>query len=152
VTAVTSGLASAKNQLAELAPLVRRVVALDPAALVRIRIDRTTAGAAAWLPFRMLVERTVPARWSGESLDVAVSGHHLQSWLDGEAPAVPPSRDADWHHGLPPRTGWRRLDTVPDDVVRSLVRQGALGSRVRSHALRSLTRCSTASYCAFRSN
>ena len=38
----------------------------------------------------------------------------------------PPARDEMWRSGRPPSSGWRRIETVPDGVVRGLVRSGAL--------------------------
>ena len=46
-------------------------------------------------------------------------------WLEDGAQA-PPGRDELWRGGLPPERGWTRVETVPDDVIRPLVRQGAL--------------------------
>jgi hypothetical protein len=48
-------------------------------------------------------------------------------WLDGEpGRAAPAGHDAEWRSGRPPQQGWRRVETIPDDVVRGLVRSGAL--------------------------
>ena len=103
-----------------------RVVALDAGALVRLRGagDRVTAYAR--LPFGVLVSRTVAG--SVEPVDATVAAAGLLVALDGPAAGVvglPPGRDVDWRVALPPATGWRRLDEVPGEVVRSLVRAGA---------------------------
>jgi hypothetical protein len=34
--------------------------------------------------------------------------------------------DALWHWAIPPEAGWQRIETVPDTVLRPLVRTGAL--------------------------
>lgn len=126
---MSSPLNGSRGQLAELVPLLRRLLDLDGGAVVRIRHDTTSASALAWLPFRVLVGRTV--RTDGpdepvEPVDVAVAVSELLAWLDGERAESPQSRDADWRTAVPPRRGWRRLESVPDDVLRPLVRQGAL--------------------------
>ena len=36
----------------------------------------------------------------------------------------PRRRDVEWRAALPPATGWLRLDSVPGDVIRALVRAG----------------------------
>lgn len=78
------------------------------------------------LPFDVLVSRTVrTATRRAESLDVAVRAADALAWLD-DAGTVPEPHDRDWRGGLPPNSGWRRLEAVPDDVVRGLVRKGAL--------------------------
>jgi hypothetical protein len=59
-------------------------------------------------------------------VDVTVAAAEALAWLDGERADPPESRDAEWRTGLPPGTGWRRIELVPDDVVRGLVRSGAL--------------------------
>lgn len=111
----------------ELAPLLRRVVGLDARSVVRLRM---TAGGTATgimhLPFRVLVSRTVPHPARTDSCDVTVSARGLLDWLDGVVDDPPPGRDADWRWGLPPAVGWRTVDSVPDHVVRPLVRRGAL--------------------------
>jgi hypothetical protein len=78
------------------------------------------------LPFGVLVSRTVRTSAARPAeLDATVRAADALAWLDG-APEVPERRDAEWRTGLPPVSGWRRLETVPDTVVRSLVRTGAL--------------------------
>jgi hypothetical protein len=112
--------------LVELAPVLRRAIALDPRSLARLRLTGGAAMVLVRLPFGVLVSRTVrtsPAR--ARPVDVAVRASAALAWLDEDAP-VPDPEDAAWRTGLPPDSGWRRLDTVPDDVVRGLVRQGAL--------------------------
>ncbi len=43
----------------------------------------------------------------------------------GDGTPAPQVRDAEWRTGLPPARGWRRIETVPDAVIRNLVRAGA---------------------------
>ncbi|MEP6599660.1 MAG: hypothetical protein ABJB98_09485 [Actinomycetota bacterium] len=119
-------LVDARGQLGDLAPLVRRLVGLDPVGLVRIRLDATSVSALARLPFRVLVGRTVRAVWPYQLVDIAVSTTDLLGWLDRDRPDPPATRDLEWRSATPPRAGWQRLELIPDDVVRPLVRQGAL--------------------------
>jgi hypothetical protein len=112
--------------LAELIPLVRRCSELDPATLVRVRASRGTATAISRLPFGALVTRAVPAPCDGEPIDATFGAGDLLDWLEDDQSAPPAGRDADWRGGLPPTTGWWRIESVPDEVVRGLVRTGAL--------------------------
>jgi len=82
------------------AAFLGRVVALEAGSLVRLRGGDGQVTAYARLPFGVLVSRTV-------------------------AVAVPVRRDVEWRAALPPVSGWQRLDEVPGEVVRSLVRAGA---------------------------
>jgi hypothetical protein len=116
---------------AGLAPLLRRAVALDAGALIRLRRTASAASGFVMLPFGVLVARTVavPPAASSDSADVAVGVAQLLAWLDGERDQPPVARDHDWQTSLPPARGWTRVDTVPDSVVRELVRTGALALR-----------------------
>lgn len=113
--------------LSELAPALRRAVALDRSVAVRLRADGERATALLRLPFGVLAGRSVAAP-AQEPLDRTLSAAALLAWLDaaGGSEGPPPSaRDTDWRWGVPPPAGWRRLDTVPGEVVRQLVRSGA---------------------------
>jgi hypothetical protein len=112
--------------LHELAPVLRRAVTLQPLGLARLRLVGRAASVLVRLPFGVLVARTILAAERAESLDLTVRAADLLSWLDDDAAALPASRDSEWRTGLPPRAGWRRIETVPDDVIRPLVRSGAL--------------------------
>jgi hypothetical protein len=109
--------------LAELAPLLRRAVSLDANALVRVRIVDDAVSALVRLPFGVLVGRRIPAA-GPVAHDGAYGAGALLDWLDGAA-TPPAGRDADWRGGIPPTTGWQRVETVPEDVIRGLVRAGA---------------------------
>jgi hypothetical protein len=121
----SAGLQAAHGALEELAPVLRRAASLDPGTLARIRVHGGRASVMLRLPFGVLVGRTVAAQPPPEPIDVVLRAPDLLAWLDGDAPDPPASRDADWRGGLPPVAGWRRVDTVPDDVIRGLVRSGA---------------------------
>jgi hypothetical protein len=115
-----------RSRLVELAPVLRRACDLDRRSLVRIRIEGSAASVFVRLPFDVLVSRTVRAEPRDASLDIAVPAADTLAWLDGERDQSPPRRDEQWRSGRPPSSGWRRIETVPDDVVRGLVRSGAL--------------------------
>jgi hypothetical protein len=115
-----------RDLLTDLAPVLRRAVALDARSLARLRLTGEAAMVLVRLPFGVLVSRTVRTSAARPAeLDATVRAADALAWLDG-APEVPERRDAEWRTGLPPVSGWRRLETVPDTVVRSLVRTGAL--------------------------
>jgi hypothetical protein len=117
-----------RARCAELAPVLRRAVTLDPRSLARIRLTASAASVLVRLPFAVLVSRTVAAPPRPDGLDVAIRAADALAWLDdGAGPPAP--RDAEWRTGLPPTAGWTRVESVPDDVVRGLVRSGALALR-----------------------
>lgn len=134
-------IATLRQHLAEVAPVARRAVALDPNAIVRLRVSGAGASTAApgtsaagatstvslfvTLPFKVLVSRTVPVAAQLAAADITIAGSELLAWLEDGRPDPAP-RDAEWRGALPPQTGWRRLDVVPDDVIRPLIRAGAL--------------------------
>lgn len=151
---------------ADVAAFLGRAVDLDPAVVVRLRVDVGRVTSYVRLPFGVLVSRTVAG--GAEPADVTVRAADLLAALDrtdpspapvcagdpptagggiapggsgigqgglerdavdqvgGGAEAVPwpARRDAEWRAALPPADGWLRLDAVPADVVRSLVRAG----------------------------
>jgi hypothetical protein len=120
-----------RTSIEELAPVLRRTLALDPRGLARLRLAGGSATALVLLPFGVLVSRTVetppPARVA--PLDLTARAADIVAWLDApadDAAPQPERRDHEWRTGLPPASGWRRVETVPDDVIRSLVRAGAL--------------------------
>jgi hypothetical protein len=122
-----TGLAeSDRGPLAELTPVLRRAVKLDPRGLARIRFGSASVSVHVRLPFGVLVSRTVETPARDAALDVAVLAADALAWLDGALVDPPEARDAEWRTGLPPGAGWRRVEVVPDEVVRGLVRSGAL--------------------------
>jgi len=129
VNSPVAELGAARGELVELAPAVRRAVELDPRIPVRLRRGGGRSSAVLRLPFGVLAGRSlrVPAAdgAADRRLDVTVDGGDLIAWLDGVRPALPEPRDDQWRGSLPPESGWRRLDTVPADVAREIVRAGA---------------------------
>jgi hypothetical protein len=120
------------SALTELVPLMRRTADLDPRSLVRVRVRPSVASALVQLPFGVLIGRRIAGEF-GDAFDATFATAQLLDWLDqtDEPNPVgrtqpPPTRDLDWRGGLPPESGWRRVETVPDDIVRGLVRKGAL--------------------------
>jgi hypothetical protein len=115
----------AKDDVAELAPLLRRTVSLDPVGLARLRRSGDRLSVLVRLPFGVLAARTITIDDPAADLDTTVRADELLAWLDGERHDPPAARDAEWRSGVPPMSGWQRIDTVPDSDVRPLVRSGA---------------------------
>jgi hypothetical protein len=101
------------------------VAALDPRGLLRIRLGGGVAAAYSRLPFGVLVGRAVSVDLSGVAVECVVRAWELIRWLDSEVDEPPQRRDMEWRGALPPALGWQRVDTVPDGVVRDVVRKGA---------------------------
>jgi hypothetical protein len=120
-------LALPRRVLDEVAPALRRAVTLDPSALVRLRADGHAVTALLRLPFGVLVARTLRAEHP--ALDRTVAAGELLGWLDGVRTEAPQPRDVEWRTGVPPVRGWQHVETVPDDVLRPLVRSGATALR-----------------------
>jgi hypothetical protein len=61
-------------------------------------------------------------------LDVTLRAGDVVTWLEVDPGAArePERHDMWWRAGTPPTAGWRRIETVPDEVIRRLVRAGAL--------------------------
>jgi hypothetical protein len=142
------------TEAAALASFLGRLVALEPAAVVRLRSAAGRVTAYARLPFGVLVSRTVGG--AGDPADVTVGAGDLLAALErgragsphagressptswGVTLSGPPGervagtatvgwprrRDMEWRAALPPVDDWVRLDSVPGDVVRRLVRAG----------------------------
>ena len=113
--------------VADLASFLGRAVGLDSAALTRLRAGGGRVTAYVRLPFGVLVSRTVSG--SADPVDVTVKAGDLLAALDARgdedgAVAWPASQDVRWRAALPPGGGWRLLDQVPADVIRTLVRAG----------------------------
>lgn len=118
-----------RDAVAELAPVLRRAIELDQRSLARLRLGGSTATILVRLPFAVLVSRTVDASPRESSLDLTTRATELLDWLDaepGDATTDPQARDLEWRTGLPPATGWRRVEEVPDTDLRPLVQSGAL--------------------------
>jgi len=115
------------DELVDVAPLLRRMVALSPSIVVRIRRAGSRLTALVQTPFGVLAARSIALDAEATRLDLTLSAAETLAWLDGDDDGSAPSaRDAEWRGALPPETGWQRVDQVPDDVIRSLVRAGAL--------------------------
>ncbi|MGI8679388.1 MAG: hypothetical protein ACR2LX_12015 [Jatrophihabitans sp.] len=122
----TLGERSADHEiLTDLAPALRRAVGLDSQCVVRFRFRGGRATALIRLPFEVLVSRSVAGDAGVETRDITVRAAEALAWLDVDGAEAPLTQDALWRSGLPPEYGWVRLETVPDDVIRALVRSGA---------------------------
>lgn len=117
--------AADRAPLTELAPVLRRAVTLDPRSLARLRLQPGSATVLVRLPFGVLVSRAVEASARREALDFTTRAADLLPWIDGHG-EEPEPRDLEWRSGLPPPAGWQRVESVPDTVLRPLVRSGAL--------------------------
>jgi hypothetical protein len=110
-------------QLSDFAPMAERASSIDELSMLRLRAVPGQIAGFVRLPYDVLAGRTlsVPTQ---DSFDITVSVTDFLRWADEGGPE-PTRRDAHWLSALPPRHGWRRIDTVPDDVIRELVRSGA---------------------------
>lgn len=133
----------------DLASFLGRVVALEPAAVVRLRATGDRFTGYVRLPFGVLVSRTVAG--TADPPDVTVGAADLLLALDpsgtgtsgtrtagagaaeagpggdgaaGAGVPWPARREMEWRAALPPVADWQRLDAVPGDVIRALVRAG----------------------------
>jgi hypothetical protein len=114
------------SQLLDLAPAARRAVALEARSVVRLRIGDGVASALIRLPFGVLVGRGIELDRPCPDIDTTLRAVDFLQWLDGERDRMPPPVDAMWRWPVPPVDGWQRVETVPDTVIRPLVRAGAL--------------------------
>ncbi len=128
---------------------LRRVVALDDRAAVRLQARGTVAGVWAGPPFGVLALRPV-ALLSATEVDVTVSAQRLVSALEqaghaGEPAALPASVvGAPWAALLPPRDGWSLEAEVPVAMVVDQVAVAVEGFRRRVDALAADGRTPTA--------
>ena len=121
--------------LGELAPMLRRIEALNALSPVRLRVEDGAQAVTAFvtLPFGVLISRTVgwadaPQGGAGsrvESVNRTCVLNELLPYLAGDVDTEPARRDEMWKGGLPPLRGWARLDSLADSVVREQVRIGA---------------------------
>lgn len=117
--------------LGEFEPLLRRAADLDPQGLVRFQAGAALATATVRLPFKILVARTValPTAAGNLVIDTTVALAAALAWINDVTAPAPAARDAEWRWAVAPLRGWQRLDTVPEAVVRDVVRTGALAVR-----------------------
>jgi hypothetical protein len=108
--------------LVDFAPMLERAVAADDSCLVRLRGGPDTVAGFVRLPYDVLAGRTIQG--AAGSFDTTLRANDLLQWLDD--PAYPlTGQDAHWLAPLPPRSGWQRIELVPDTAVREVVRSGA---------------------------
>jgi hypothetical protein len=119
-------------QLTDFIPLAERVVSIDTAAMIRFRAAEQRIAGFVRLPYDVLAGRTLALEGIESAVsqppavpfDITVAASDFLHWTAGSGPA-PAGKDAHWLSALPPRRGWRRVEVVPDRVIRDLVRSGA---------------------------
>ncbi len=139
----TLALATADQRV--LADLLRRVLRLDPKAVVRLRAEGSATAlwtqvlnvlSAVPLP---VAEPDPTSRATGAGSGASTPGHHPDVVWDRAVDAapllaacsatastvsMPPAVDRHWRGELPPTDGWQLLDDVPGAVLSDLVRAG----------------------------
>jgi hypothetical protein len=126
----------------EIDEFLRRLIRLDPAALVRVRragSDRAVVWAR--VPWDVLVARTVELR-----APVDDATYRATEWLAGADLATLARRDADWRGGVPapagavleeiPTEAVRRVGAAAEATLRETTRTGVNGRIVGSRVLR----------------
>lgn len=110
----------AGDDRSDAAAFLGRLVRLDPAGLVRLRSAGESLTLWAWLPFEVLVARSV--RGQAAEADLTVPGKALLDAVTADGPAaLPPRRDEDWRGTLPPAGPGEPLDDIPAEVVAKLL-------------------------------
>jgi hypothetical protein len=121
--------------LAAAAPMLHRAHQMDAGTLARVEVRAGTGTVLLRLPFDVLVSRAVAVPERTGTFNATARAGDLLGWLEGTLAGPLQRRDTEWRGGRPPLQGWRRVDTVPEQVVRDLVQQGkrtldaATGSR-----------------------
>lgn len=115
-----------RDGLRDFAPLAERALSVDGEALIRFRAGAGRIGGFVRLPYEVLAGRTIEAAAAEAPSDITVSAKEFLVWLDGDGGVEPAPADAHWLSGLPPRSGWQRIERVPDTAIREVVRSGAL--------------------------
>jgi hypothetical protein len=113
--------------LSDFVPMAERAVSADPNTLIRLRGLESLIAGYVRLPYDVLAGRTIAAE-PAEPFDMTFGGVDFLRW-QAESGPEPARQDAGWLTGLPPRTGWQRVEVVPDQAIREVVRAGALLAR-----------------------
>ena len=111
------------SELTDFIPLAERAVAIEAASMIRFRAAGQRVAGFVQLPYDVLAGRTL-ATEPAASFDITVAAADFLRWAAQSGPG-PAGKDAHWLSALPPRQGWRRVEVVPDGVIRDLVRSGA---------------------------
>lgn len=117
------------ESLLDFVPLARRVAAVEAGSPLRLRVSTDRLSAYVRLPYDVIAGRTISSDQPDlESGDVTYDATEFADWVEaGASPAqTPVRRDALWLGPLPPLSGWRRIEVVPDEEIRNVVRSGAL--------------------------
>jgi hypothetical protein len=114
-----------RDAVGELVPLLRRAVGLEPNVLVRLRAQNATLYGFVSV-FDVLAGRGVGVEdGRADGIDATFFAAEVVAWAESGGP-TPARKDAQWRGSLPPVTGWQRIETIPDETIRPLVRSGAL--------------------------
>lgn len=108
--------------LADFGPMAERAVSADAEALLRLRAGGSVVSGFVRLPYEVLAGRTIAV--DCEPFDLTCSAADFLAWQAGTGPE-PRRQDVRWLTGLPPRGGWQRVEVVPDQAIREVVRSGA---------------------------
>lgn len=112
--------------LADFGPMAERAVSADAEALIRFRGSAQSVAGFVRLPYDVLAGRTIATE--SRSFDLTLSVADFLRW-QAEPERQPVRKDASWLAALPPAAGWQRVELVPDQAIREVVRSGALLAR-----------------------
>jgi hypothetical protein len=107
----------------DLATFVGRVVRLDQAATVRLRVSGRRVTAWATTPFDVLATRSVPGTLDPDDV-VAPASVLLTALSVDRAATVDRGVGGLWQGLLPPDEGWAVVDTVPAAELEALTERG----------------------------
>lgn len=102
--------------------LLARLVAVDPAALVRLQASGPRVSVWAQ-PLGVVVRWDITGTLDVVDRTVAAAG--LRQRLQRDRAELPAADDTAWRVSLPPRTGWEFLDEVPVEALHQLAREAA---------------------------
>jgi len=112
----------------DLGAFVARVVRLDAAAIVRLRLGAGTVTAWASTPFDVLATRTVHGELTPADLTVPASAL-LTALAVVRADTVDPGTGGLWPGDLPPESGWSNVDVVPAAELEAVTERGLAVAR-----------------------
>ncbi|MCW2538922.1 MAG: hypothetical protein JWN95_647 [Frankiales bacterium] len=120
--------------LADFVPMAQRAAdsdGLGSPGLLRLRAADDEIAGYVRLPYDLLAGRVLALPGTAQ-FDITMDATEFARWAEAGAAdgvAEPSRRDAHWLTPLPPRSGWSRIEVVPDATIRDLVRTGALLAR-----------------------
>jgi hypothetical protein len=120
--------------LADFVPMAQRTIdsdGLGSPGLIRLRGAADEVAGYVRLPYDLLAGRVLAITDTAQ-FDITMDAADFVRWAQADADDggdEPVRRDAHWLTPLPPRSGWTRIEVVPDATIRDLVRTGALLAR-----------------------